>query len=67
MRVHARQGDTVEAICHRFYGHTADITERVLKENPGLADLGPVLPHGQALDLPDVVAQPVAASIQLWD
>ncbi|WP_343226435.1 MULTISPECIES: tail protein X [Lysobacter] len=37
--------------------------------NPGLADLGPVLPHGTAVDLPDPVTRAPDARplIQLWD
>ena len=53
MRVRAQQGDTVDAICQRVYGRTAGVTEAVLEANPGLADLGPVLPHGTVIDLPD--------------
>lgn len=67
MRVHAMQGDTVEAVCYRYYGYTTGITERVLEANPGTADLGAVLPMGHALDLPDVAPQPVATTLQLWD
>ncbi|MDF6786041.1 tail protein X, partial [Escherichia coli] len=54
MRVRAIQGDTVDAICHRVYGRTAGVTEAVLAANPGIADLGPVLPHGTELVMPDI-------------
>lgn len=46
MRVRATQGDTIDAICQRVYGRTAGVTEAVLAANPGIADLGPILPHG---------------------
>lgn len=67
MRVRTRQGDTVDAVCQRVYGRTAGITEAVLEANPGLADLGPVLPHGTVIDLPDIPPQPAVQRVQLWD
>lgn len=70
MRITAMQGDTVDLICHRHYGNTAGITEAVYAANPGLADLGPVLPIGTPITLPDMPTQPAGATrqqIQLWD
>lgn len=69
MRVFARQGDTVDAICNRELGRTAGVTEAVLAANPGLSDLGAVLPHGTPVDLPEPAqATPAIRSlIQLWD
>lgn len=68
MRVYAMQGDTVDAICYRELGSTAGITETVLDNNKGLAGLGPVLPHGTPVDLPDITAAPATTAplIQLW-
>lgn len=66
--VHARQGDTLDAICYRVYGTTADVTERVLRANPGLAEHGPVLPHGTPVTLPDITQTPSRApTVQLWE
>ncbi|REE92647.1 tail protein X [Cupriavidus plantarum] len=67
MRVIAMQGETVDAICQRIYGQTAGVTEAVLEANRGLADLGPVLPHGTVVDLPDLPPQPEVQRVQLWD
>ncbi|QNT25269.1 tail protein X [Ralstonia solanacearum] len=68
MRVRAIQGDTIDAICLRVYGRTASVTEAVLAANPGIADLGPILPHGTELVLPDISPQQQAAqTVQLWD
>jgi phage tail protein X len=53
MRVIARQGDTVDALCYRHLGRTQGVVEATLELNAGLADLGPVLPNGYAVDLPD--------------
>jgi phage tail protein X len=65
--VHAQQGDTLDALCWRVYGRTTGVVEAVLAANPGLADHGPVLPHGTPVRLPD---QPAAAEqrqqVNLW-
>lgn len=64
----ANQGDTVDAICWRYYGRTAGVTEAVLDANPGLADLGPVIPHGTAVTLPDAAPQAEHRQVvNLWD
>ena len=65
--VRAVQGDTVDLICHRRYGRTAGATEAVLEANPGLADLGPVLPIGTMITLPDVAPPAQQATVSLWD
>lgn len=65
--VFAQQGDTVDAICQRYYGYTSGITEEVLKVNPGLADLGPVLPIGQKILLPAFQPQQTKSTVKLWD
>ncbi len=41
----ANQSDTVEAICWRYYGRTAGVTEAVLEANRGLADTAPPSPQ----------------------
>lgn len=67
MKVAAHQGDTVDLICHRHLGRT-DIVVGVLDANPGLAALGPILPMGTEVVLPD--SAPAAATktlVQLWD
>lgn len=68
MQVRAVQGDTVDLICWRHYGRTAGIAEQVLDANPGLADLGPVLPIGTLVTLPEQPATPVQINrLKLWD
>lgn len=68
MQVRALQGDTVDALCWRYYGRTAGITEQVLDANPGIADLGAELPVGTLVTLPDQPATPVANNrVKLWD
>lgn len=68
MQVIAHQGDTVDSLCWRHIGSTADV-ELVLEINPGLAALGPILPEGTRLTLPDAPVSAVAQAnlINLWD
>ncbi|SPJ35259.1 tail protein X [Kushneria phyllosphaerae] len=65
--VRAQQNDTLDHICYRHYGRTDGVIERVFKANPGLCDLGPILPMGTAVTLPDINTQPSRARVQLWD
>lgn len=68
--VRSRQGDTIDAICWRELA-TTDAVEAVLElpENRGIAALGPVLPTGTLVTLPDpqAVATPSLQYLQLWD
>ena len=67
-KVRAEQHDTLDAICYRFYGITRGVTEQVLAANPGLAVLGPLLPHGTPVTLPAIPqATQRAPTVQLWD
>ena len=67
--IYARQGDTVDAICWRAFGTTAGVVETVYEMNRGLAALGPVLPMGTPVVLPNTqdVGTRVLAILQLWD
>jgi len=66
--VRTQQNDTVDALCWRHYGRTAGVTEAVLKTNPGLADHGPVLPLGLAVQMPEAqTAAPQRQMVNLWD
>jgi phage tail protein X len=62
------QGDTVDAVVWRHYGRTDGLVERVLDANPGLADLGPVLPNGTLINLPAAAPQAEQSQmVNLWD
>lgn len=68
MKVRAKQGDTLDSLVYRHFGRTAKLVEVVLQLNPGLAELGPVLPHGQLVTLPDKAPAPIKANtVKLWD
>jgi len=64
----AMQNDTAELICYRHFDYTVGVTEQVLDLNPGLASLGPILPSGTKVILPDVAEQQEQTNtINLWD
>ncbi|WP_437887747.1 tail protein X [Phytobacter sp. V91] len=67
MKVRAQQYDTVDAICWRYFGRTQGLTEQVLNLNPGLADRGPILPHGLEIELPEKASSAVVQTIKLWE
>ncbi|AGH75419.1 tail protein [Edwardsiella piscicida C07-087] len=67
MKVYAMQGDTLDALCARYYGRTECVVETVLQANPGLSELGVILPHGTVIDLPDVETSPTVETLNLWD
>ncbi|XWJ90627.1 tail protein X [Phytobacter ursingii] len=67
MKVYALQGDTLDVLCARYYGRTEGVFETVLAANPGLAERGAVLPHGAAVELPDIQAAAVRETVNLWD
>jgi P2-like prophage tail protein X len=66
--VSAYQNDTVDALCWRYYGRTAGVTEAVFEANPGLADYGPILPQGLVVNMPEVkTSAPQRQMVNLWD
>ncbi|WP_145563471.1 tail protein X [Yersinia aldovae] len=67
MRVYAMQGDTLDALCWRYYHRTQQLVELAYDANPGLAELGAILPHGYPVDLPDIAPAAQREVLQLWD
>lgn len=64
----ASDGDTVDYIAWRVYGtQAALVVERLLEANPGVADIGPVLPAGTRLTLPDLETTAERTGVRLWD
>ena len=63
-----RQGDMLDEICWRHYGTQSGAVELVLEANPGLADLGLVLPLDTEIVLPDLPEVPAEEkTMRLWD
>lgn len=69
MTIRSIEGDTLDLICWRELGRTAGVVEAALEANPGLADLGPVLPMGTPVELPELAIVQVETRdvVQLWD
>lgn len=62
-----KDGDVLDDVVSRYYGDTANgIVELVLEANRGLADLGPVLPAGVSITLPDRPAVATESLVRLW-
>lgn len=65
--VYANQNEALDHLCHRYLGQTQGITEAVLAINPGLAELGPLLPEGTPVKLPNTMLKPQKlTTLQLW-
>lgn len=60
------QGDTVDLLCLAQYGRTDGVTEAVLESNPHLRGLGPVLPIGTLVTLPDQPPAPLQSYLRFW-
>ena len=61
-------GDTADYVAWKYYGtQDGKVVEQVLSANPGLADLGPLLPSGVLITLPDITPEPDAQAVRLWD
>lgn len=67
MKAYALQGDTLDAICARYYGRTEGVVETVLEANPGLSELGVILPHGTAIELAETDSAARTETVNLWD
>lgn len=67
VRYSTKAGDMVDAICHAYYGRTADVVEAVLEANPFLADYPETLPAGLTIILPDIAEAPTQQLTRLWD
>ena len=64
----AGEGDTVDFIAWKFYGtQDARVVEQLLDANPGVADLGPELPGGTVLTMPDISTTAQLQGKRLWD
>jgi len=62
-----KDGDMLDNICFKHYGGQIGATEAVYEANRGLADIGPVLPAGMIIDLPELPAAEPEAALKLWD
>lgn len=67
-QVRSVQGDTLDLICWRELGQTSAVTEAVMADpaNHGLVGLGPILPSGTLVTLPDAPPPPTQTLVSLW-
>lgn len=64
----AIDGDTVDSIAYQYYGRHAKNTEAIYLANPRLCEIGPILPAGTKVRLPNIVqVQEVKPFRQLWN
>lgn len=62
-----KEGDTVDLIAWQERGQTAGVTEQILDLNPGLASVGPVLPFGLTITLPDPAPKKTVRKVaRIW-
>ncbi len=59
-------GEMLDAIAHKHYQGRVGGTEAIVNDNIGLARLGPVLPAGLEISLPDL-PKIQEEEIRLWD
>lgn len=70
IRMIARQDDTLDGLGWRERGLGPADLPALLVANPGLADLGPILPLGTVVTVPATSAAPaptVRDVVNLWD
>ena len=64
-----KQGDTIDEIAYRYYGHTSNlVVERILEANFSITNYGASLPAGVFIELPE--EQPTIVQtrkVKLWD
>lgn len=61
-------GEMIDEIAWRHYGHQIGTAEAVQEANRGLAALGPLLPSGVTIVLPDLAAPSSASTpVKLYD
>ena len=60
-------GDTMDYIAWKFYETLEGrVVEQLLDANQGIADLGPVLPAGVLVKMPDIAPQQQEQGVRLW-
>lgn len=68
MIVIAQAGDTVDAICWRYFGQTVGLVEQVYELNYRLSSQGTFLKMGTRIQLPtEVLPSETRKGFNLWD
>lgn len=61
-----KDGDTLDAVCWKFYGSQSGAMESVLDANPGLAAKGAVFEAGEIITLPEIDTSGKVEGVNLW-
>lgn len=61
-----KDGDVLDDICYRFYGHLDGTVEKVLEANDFLGFQPPVLPAGLKIQLPEINDKKSTQTVRLW-
>ena len=59
-------GNRLDLLCWRHYGHLHGSVEAVLEANPGLAEYAPVLPAGMEITMPELPDPRRVTEVRLW-
>jgi phage tail protein X len=60
-----QQGATLDLLLWRAHGRKGQgLVEAALVANPGIAALGPIIPLGTAIDIPDLPASPAGGIVE---
>lgn len=59
-------GDTIDLICHRHYGRTDGVVEKVLTLNRHLENHGAILPNGVKILMPTIEEPKTKQKLKLW-
>jgi len=68
-RARSIAGDSVNLLLYRELGRCDDAAEETFwRQNPGLAEYGPVLPAGVWVSVPELESRPTAVRpVSAWD
>lgn len=61
-----KAGDRLDSIAFRYYGSAATF-QKILEDNPGLAEQPETLPEGLEITLPDPPESETKNLTRLWD
>lgn len=61
------EGDMVDLLAFRRFGDSSVTTETIYAANPGLAELGPILPAGVTINIPVPIERQRSTTERLWD
>ena len=66
--VHSTQGQTLDEICYRHYGsaYSSAAVEQAYQANPGLCEMGAILPINTPINLPVLEVKPAQSTVTLW-